>query len=190
MLIDGISDPNTPLIQGWPLQLLTTFFFFIGVGLFEELMFRAIINDALIYQFRNVKHIFLISAIVTSSVFGFVHVFESAITGEINDLATIVQAALKTLSAGIFGLNLLVMYWKTRNIWACAVVHGGYDFLTAYSQAIIQSDTTTGTYVNASHATGSIIAYLVQTVIELIIFIVIWKKIGKTIDFEKIRKEW
>ena len=75
MLIDGISDPNTPLIQGWPLQLLTTFFFFIGVGLFEELMFRAIINDALIYQFRNVKHIFLISAIVTSSVIRFCSCF-------------------------------------------------------------------------------------------------------------------
>ncbi len=186
-----IVDPeNTPVYSDWPVRFLVDFFTMLSVGLFEELLFRAVINDGLIYQFRKTKHIFLISAIITSFIFGFVHVFGSFIRGEINTPITIAQAVLKALSCGIFGLNLLIMYWRTRNIWACAVVHGGYDFLASFSDNIVVSETPVGGYVDADAGMEIVITYVIQTIVELIIFVTVWKKVGKKIDFEKIRKEW
>ena len=44
------------------------------VGLFEEVAFRALINDAIVYQFRSFKHVFLLSAVLSSLIFGYVHV--------------------------------------------------------------------------------------------------------------------
>lgn len=186
-----ITDPqNVKVYNDWAVRLLVDFFTYFSVGLFEEMLFRAVLNDALIYQFRNTKHIFLLSAVVTSLVFGGVHIFGSVLDGEVNTPITIAQAVLKTVSCGVFGLNLLIMYWKTRNIWACAVVHGGYDFLTCVSDSIVISEQTETGYVNEDSGMTTIIIYSVQTIIELIILAVVWKKAGKKIDFEKIRKEW
>ena len=42
-------------------------------------------------------------------------------------------------ACAIFGLALLLLYWKTRNIWACAIVHGLFDFFPSISGAIYNS---------------------------------------------------
>ena len=180
---------DTEFYSDWYFRLITNIFFYLSVGLFEELLFRAIINDALIYQFRNVKHIFLISGILTSFVFGFAHVFQVFLVGDVDSGIEAAQAVMKIISTAVFGLNPLVMYWKTRNIWACAVVHGGFDFFSSISTSIIVSENPES-YVNASGGMGLVIAYAIQTLIEFIVFIVVWNKIGKKIDFEKLREEW
>ena len=36
------------------------------------------------------------------------------------------QISGDNLEASFFGLALLILYWKTRNIWACGLAHGGY----------------------------------------------------------------
>ena len=103
---------------------------FISVGLFEELAFRAVINDAIIYKFREKKYVFVLSAVVSSLVFGAAH-----IVGEFDATSAIAwgQAVAKTLESGVFGLALLILYWKTRNIWACGVAHGLFDFFAGYT---------------------------------------------------------
>ena len=85
MLIKGESV----LAPGWPLRALLAVVACVFVGLFEELTFRVVINDALLYSFRNNKHIFIWIAIISSLVFGSVHVI-SAISSE-------------TVSTGLFG---------------------------------------------------------------------------------------
>ena len=57
-------------------------------------------------------------------------------TGAAETTASPAQAVLKTVSCAIFGLALLLLYWKTRNIWACAIVHGLFDFFPSISGAI------------------------------------------------------
>ena len=126
---------------------------------------------------------------MTSFLFGFAHVFQVFLVGDVDSGLEVAQAVMKTISSAVFGLNLLVMYWKTRNIWACAVVHGGFDFFSSISTSIIVSENPES-YVNASGGMGLVIAYAIQTLIELIVFIVVWNKIGKKIDFEKLREEW
>ena len=161
---------------------------FMAVGLFEELAFRAVINDAIIYKFREWKYVFVLSAVVSSIAFGAAHVVGFEATSYLAWL----QAIGKTLSAGVFGLALLILYWKTRNIWACGVVHGLYDFLASVSMGVFESPAMNhNTYVAPDEsAIQAIILYSVLTVIEGVITFIIWKKIGKQIDFDDIRRNW
>ena len=106
-----------PLRQDWLFELLSTIYMCLFVGLFEELCFRAIINDALVYQFRNFKYVFVVSAIFSSIIFGYVHVL--GITPDTP--AILAQIIGKTVSTALFGFALLILYWKTRNIWACGL---------------------------------------------------------------------
>lgn len=167
--------------------LLNTFLFFISVGLFEELLFRAVINDAILYELRDKKNVFLIIALVSSLVFGAIHTVDVDVTS----FTAWALAIGKTLETAVFGFVSLILYWKTRNVWACGIAHGLYDFLTAFSTGIFKSTQETTSYVAVNdNSSYSLIMYGVRTVIALIITYIIWKKVSKTIDFEKIRKEW
>ena len=167
--------------------LVNTFLFYISVGLFEELLFRAVINDAILYELRDKKNVFLIIAIVSSVVFGAIHTVDVDVTS----ITAWALAVGKTLETAVFGFALLILYWKTRNVWACGIAHGLYDFLTAFSTGIFKSTEETTSYVAVSdNSAYALIMYGVRTVIGLIMVFIIWKKVGKKIDFENIRKEW
>ena len=191
-LIQGIllllgNIQSSALADNPVMGLVNTFLFYISVGLFEELLFRAVINDAILYELRDKKNVFLIIAIVSSVVFGAIHTVDVDVTS----ITAWALAVGKTLETAVFGFALLILYWKTRNVWACGITHGLYDFLTAFSTGIFQSAGTTTSYVAVSdNSAYALIMYGVRTVIGLIMVFIIWKKVGKKIDFENIRKEW
>ena len=103
------------------------------------------------------------------------------------------QAVLKTASTGMIGLSLLMMYWKTRDVAACAIVHALFDFLVAcpavlYGRWDLRQ---VGTYVLEGNEGALVAAVLrVDFVIELVIAILVWRKVMGTIDFEEMRREW
>ena len=168
-------------------EFITVFLMFISVGLFEELAFRAVINDAIIYKFRYWKYVFVLSAVVSSIVFGAAHVIGFDATSPL----AWGQAIGKTLSAGVFGLALLILYWKTRNIWACGIAHGLYDFFAGFSTGIFNDGDHLTTYILSDEkAWAAIILYSVLTLITTVFVVVIWKRVGKSIDFDEIRKDW
>ena len=175
--------------EGWMGELAACFLLMASVGLFEELMCRAVLCDALIYQFRNFKGVFVLTGIVVSLVFGWLHVAGTPIHTPL----MLAQAVLKTASTGMIGLSLLMMYWKTRDVAACAIVHALFDFLVAcpavlYGRWDLRQ---VGTYVLEGNE-GALVAavLLVDFVIELVIAILVWRKVMGTIDFEEMRREW
>ena len=187
MLISDIGEKR-PLLPNPVSELIVVFLMYMAVGLFEELSFRAVINDAIIYKFRDRKYVFVIGAVVSSLVFGAVHVL-----GGFDPSSAVAwgQAVGKTLEASFFGLALLILYWKTRNIWACGLAHGLNDFLTDYTSGLFVPDTEFHSYVQSGEDAGKLLwVYVGLTVINLIFVLIIWKKVGRTIDFEKIRREW
>ena len=169
-----------------PLQTLATFLMFVFVGLFEEMAFRAVINDAIIYRFRDKKHVFLLSAVCCSLIFGAAHV----VGADLSSPMAWAQAAGKTISCGVFGLAILILYWKTRNIWACGIIHGVYDFLLALSMCIFQSETKITYVVGDEFAKPVLVVYGITTLIELFILLFVWRKVGRKIDFQEIRENW
>lgn len=76
MIVKGEVKP------GLLLRLAELVIMFLFVGLFEELCFRAVLNDAMICQFRNSKAVFSVSAVISCLVFGAVHVIGSPLTGK------------------------------------------------------------------------------------------------------------
>lgn len=187
-LMGLLTVQDYPVWDNIPLQTLIVFLLFVFVGLFEEIAFRAVINDAIIYRFRNKKYVFVLSALVSSLVFGMAHV----IGADLSDIYAIGQGIGKTIQTGIFGLAILFLYWKTRNIWACGIIHGIYDFLLSMRSCIYDiPEDAMAKYVQAGEAGKTvIIVYAMITVIELFIFLAIYLKIGKKIDYQKIREEW
>ena len=169
-----------------PLQTLATFLMFVFVGLFEEMAFRAVINDAIIYRFRDKKHVFLLSAVCWSLIFGAAHV----IGADLSSPLAWAQAVGKTISCGVFGLAILILYWKTRNIWACGIIHGIYDFLLSLSMCIFQSETKITYVMGDEYAKPVLIVYGITTLIELFILLFVWRKVGRKIDFQEIRENW
>lgn len=168
-----------------PLRVVTL----LPMLLFEELCFRAVLNDAIVYQFRNAKRVFVLSAVVSSLVFGVVHVMGSSLTSAIEWA----QFALKTIASAIPGFAFLLLYWKTRNIWAVGLVHACYDILTQLSMIIVGTSSSlgVGNYVvtgqNGVYAVG---IYIFMTVVNAVLTLFVWKKVGKTIDFEEMRRTW
>lgn len=188
LMISNIEE-QTPLMDNPILEFVIVFLMFISVGLFEELAFRAVINDAIIYKFREKKYVFALSAIVSSLVFGAAHII-----GEFDATSAIAwgQAIAKTLESGVFGLALLILYWKTRNIWACGVVHGLFDFFAGYTEGLFVPVKNSGSsYINTGEdGVRILITYFAIAAINVVLTFIVWKKVGKTIDFEKIRREW
>ena len=186
-ILGFILSANAPVHDNVPLQMLTVFLMFIFVGLFEEMAFRAVINDAIVYQFRDKKYVFVLSAVCCSLVFGAAHIIGA-------DLSTPLawgQALGKTISTGVFGLALLLLYWKTRNIWACGVVHGIYDFLLAIRMGVFDLGSFKTEYVMEGEAGKStIIVYVVTTLIDLFILWIVWKKVGRKINYQEMREIW
>ena len=188
LLLSNIDD-KVPLKDNPVLGFIIIFLMFISVGLFEELAFRAVINDAIIYKFREKKYVFVLSAVVSSVVFGAAH-----IVGVFDVTSPIAwgQAVAKTLESGVFGLALLILYWKTRNIWACGVVHGLFDFFAGYTEGLFVPVKTSGSsYINTGEdGVRILITYFAIAAINAVLTFLVWKKVGKTIDFEKLRRDW
>ena len=188
LLLSNIND-KVPLKDNPVLGFIIIFLMFISVGLFEELAFRAVINDAIIYKFREKKYVFVLSAVVSSVVFGAAH-----IVGEFDATSAVAwgQAVAKTLESGVFGLALLILYWKTRNIWACGVTHGLFDFFAGFTEGLFVPVKTSGSsYINTGEdGVRILITYFAIAAINAVLTFLVWKKVGKTIDFEKIRRDW
>ena len=180
------SFANTTLQADWCIRLPLLFLEMMFVGIFEEVAFRAVINDAVVYQFRDFKYVFVLSAIAVTFLFGWGHVAFA----DVSTPLMLSQAVAKILSSGLFGLTLLFMYWKTRNIWACAVVHGLYDFLLSVSTAFFEMEPIPSYVQEGAIGLVGLIVMSVQTVIALIICIIVWKKVGRSIDFEEMRQSW
>ena len=182
----GKHAENRPVSQLIEIAVLC-----IAVGLFEEIGFRAIMNDALVYQFRSYPKIFTVSAWAGSLLFGFVHVMGTFGVAFGDTVSTLTFFA-KIIETGLFGLIMLILFWKTRNIWACAAVHALNDFLPLCTSFLAGSGTLDSIRYVSDGQTGiySLVVYTVLILLSIIVLLRFRKTILPTLDFEKMRQEW
>ena len=174
------------LVDGWLPNLLLLALACLSIGFFEETLFRALINDAILYQFRNKKGVFVAIAITSSLAFGIVHVLGS----DVHSLFTFLQALLKTISCAMAGFLILSVYWKTHNIIVCVIIHALSDFIPSISFTLFSSGEELDSYVmEGSEGMGQIAGQSAQIICSVIAFFILLKVI-KSIDFKKIREEW
>jgi hypothetical protein len=140
-------------VLGWPAP--KTLFFVAAntllVGISEELMFRGVLYRALLTRVPVWPAI-----LVTSLLFGSVHVLNGFITGKFG------EAAVQALAAGPTGLAMMAIMIRTGSILVAMAYHATWDFLTFAASA----SQSAGLMENAATA-GSWRAVLLPVVLVL-----------------------
>ena len=156
------------------------------VGIYEEGCYRACANDAMLPAFRKLKHPFLLTALISSVIFGYVHV----VSVDFSDLQQVLQFFLKIATAGVTGMCSMIVYWKTRNLLAIAIVHFLNDWIPGFlSEIFVWKDAAdTNTYTTGD--TGTTILYAVQLVFMLLCLLGVWRRVGRKIGYQKTLEEW
>ena len=93
----------------------------LAIGLFEELTFRGVIFLTFAERRHTTRKGLLVSLLLTSAVFGGVHLF--------NLFASSLPSVLLQIGYSfLIGAMCSVVLLKTRNIWLCVLIHAVYDF--------------------------------------------------------------
>lgn len=98
---------------------------YLTLGFFEEILIRGIVLDTLLNKYDKTKKGIFSSILISSFVFGIIHFIN--LSFGLNIYAVIVQV----IFCFIFGIYLGALYARTRNIYACSIIHGLWDLSTA-----------------------------------------------------------
>lgn len=103
-------------------------------GVYEEGVFRVLAIDAFTSAFGGSRRCLLGATVASSVLFGVLHVsvgdaVEMAGLASVAGSIALVQIAMKSLQAALFGLFMAALYVRTRNVWLLAIVHGVFDML-------------------------------------------------------------
>lgn len=175
-----------PLNPDWLKNLLLSALNMFLVGIYEETYFRSCATDSLLPLFRKLKHPFFLTAVVAGLVFGYVHV----VSVDFSDLQQVLQFVLKIATTGLTGITYMLVYFKTRNLLGIGIIHGLNDFIPDLLYQIFLWKSVDNSTSYTTGDSGTTIVYAVQLVFELLIFIQIYKKVAKTIDYQKTLEEW
>ena len=107
------------------------------IGIYEEVLFRGIFQNAFHEFFGEDNKKNVIKAIVASStIFGLFHFFNLLSGG---DLLSVTIQALSAIAGGIiFG----TVYWNSgKNIWTCVIIHGFEDGCGFLNSGILSGKT-------------------------------------------------
>ena len=111
-----------PLVNTEPIHFVLFALNCIFVGLFEEIIFRGIFFALLAGTFTNDRKGFLKTYVISSLIFGGVHLFNVFFGAGIGP--TLLQAGYTVLTGGLFAFAFI----KTKNILFAAFTHAVYNF--------------------------------------------------------------
>ncbi len=95
----------------------------IFIGITEEFLFRGWIQNEFIERFGDTKANVLRSILLSSVIFGIVHITNVFVTNQ-----NLFETILQCLNAIACGFLLGCIYYKTKNIWSVIFLHAFYDF--------------------------------------------------------------
>ena len=164
---------------GWPIIILGTFFlglnvitvgqsleipvalnlatFCLLIGIVEEFLCRGWLLNEFLERFSDNKKSIILSIVLSSLIFGAIHIFNISAGQSLID--TIVQV----INATLLGVIFAMMYYKSKNIWSVVLLHAFWDFalMLGDAPALVDCYTTT--------ATTSIIIYNLISSVAIII---------------------
>ena len=101
-------------------------FFFVGI--FEEFLCRGWLLNEFLERFSKDKKGILFSLIMSSLVFGVMHVTNIITMGQ-----SVSQTIVQIVMATFMGMGLGSIYLRTNNIWTVVLLHGFYDMALTFS---------------------------------------------------------
>lgn len=175
-----------PVRPDWPVNVAIAAANMFLVGVYEEGCFRACACDALLPVLKKFRHPFLLTALISGLLFGYVHV----VSVDFSDLQQTLQFFLKIINLIVSGSTFMILYWKTRNLLGLAIIHGLNDFLPDFLNHIFVFNDVETADSYTSGEFGTTVVYLIQLAVQVLCLIYIYNKVGKTIDYRKTLEEW
>lgn len=176
ILASLLSIKNSAELQNsWIMTLAGSAVLCVFVGLFEEILFRGIVFRSLITGAEGDRKTVIISAIVSSLLFGFLHTLPAFLAGSVNSAGTAGEVLAKTLSAAIVGFLLCALFYKTKSLAGPALIHALNDF---FPIAFIRAFSNAGSQFSTGYVTGSkyaAVSALVYTLLLIPCAVIGWK---------------
>lgn len=109
--------------------------FCVFVGIAEEFLCRGWLQNEFIERFSTNKKETIISIILSSLIFGFMHIVNIS-------FQTPFETILQIINATSLGFLLGSVYYKTKNIWSVIFLHSFYDFSIMLGEVDLIKDCT------------------------------------------------
>ena len=184
-LVNLIMD-RPPLKQGWQMTLILDFLCMMLVGIYEEGCFRCCACDALLPVFKKSGHPFLWTSLIAGLIFGWVHV----VSVDFSEFQQLLQFILKIANLALTSASFMFVYWKTRNLFGMALIHGLNDFLPTFLDDIFVFENIEQSDGYISGDTGTTMVYLIQLAFELAVFIYVYKNVWEKTDKSEVLERW
>jgi membrane protease YdiL (CAAX protease family) len=162
VILLALSEENTKW-QTWD-KITIGLLSIIGIGIREEILFRGIIGNALAFKYaKSVKGLW-ITVLVSSLVFGFVHMF-NMFAG-----ATFSGALIQSLGAFGIGMVSMAIYLRGGNIWLLVLAHAVVDFVGLFKSAFVNTGAGEVDQINNLAVNGPIIVIPLGFVVTFFLF--------------------
>lgn len=136
---------STSLKKGWPLYIIMAFttlpsviisilehgikidnlitltIYCAAIGIYEELLCRGWLQNEFIERFGSNKKGVIKSIVISSFIFGLMHITNLSIQSPLETLTQIINAIA-------MGMVLGSIYYKTQNIWSVIILHAVWDY--------------------------------------------------------------
>lgn len=139
--------PQGAVLDVAPLHVAQVVALCLVTGVFEEGVFRVLALDALVPALGGSRRGMLRAALVSAVLFGALHVSLGEAVVAV-DVVSGLQAVLKPVQAGLFGLFMAMVYFKTRNLWTLVGVHAAFNLF--YSAPPLLAGDVQQTYVTGN----------------------------------------
>lgn len=135
----------------------------IFIGIVEEFLCRGWVLNEFLERFSSNKKEKIVSIILSSLVFGLIHYFNLFFSG------TFLNTTIQVINAGVSGVFLALVYYKTKNIWLVVASHAYWDFslMLASSTSLVecysqQAPSSIAVALNSITIIGLTIGYLLM----------------------------
>jgi len=127
--------PENSLIMPSPFALIVTVLHpFLGTGVFEEVLVRGLIFKILLLTMGHTKNGIIKAVLISSAIFGVVHIVNVIVVGEF--LPVIAQVIYATF----IGVFYAVLYLRTKTLWVPILLHGLTNLSTQIFNVILSPD--------------------------------------------------
>lgn len=156
-LLNGTARITAPLPQVLLLALQC-----LSVGLFEEAAFRGVLLPVLLEGRRQSAKGVFFSVILSSTVFGLVHIFN--LFAGAGFFGTILQVGYSFLLGGM----LCAVMLTTHNLWLCVLLHAVYNFCGLLLPTLgTGSAWNTPTVIITAALAAAVAAYVIYILLKL-----------------------
>ena len=173
----GITEIGTPRI-GAINGLLYSAALFLSVGMTEELMYRGVIMNFVRETMGEGKKSMITSMIISSFLFGAVHLINLMGMGTDDVVGTLCQVGY----AMSLGFMLAAVYARSHNIWANAIIHFLFDLSLLIYGEVFKNVTVTVSSLAGEHSIVLISAAIFAAGIAVSMFLLRKKKIGECFE--------